>query len=609
MNKLAVCIASYNMGKFLPELLESLKQQTFQDFKIYISYDGSNDNTKNILEEYKETIICPYENISGCGRNKNKVVTRALEDKPDYIQMIDADDKVLPRFLEAGVKRLEQGDVDFVVCWGNLFGDRTGYIHSQIPTLNELYINNDKLHAWGMFRRELFENHNFNVNLVSGVDWELWIRLIRDGYKGAIIKEELYLKRWHNTSITKTDRKTHEELRQEVLKASRLKENMNKKFTFHLLGLVHLPVAKKYCSCAFTQKIRKLAKMLLDKGHTVFLYGTGYTDIEHENLHFIQCATLSDVRKEWGEGDNRFELGYDISRGFRHDINKPVSECQKKFNANAIKNINLNKKPDHFLLLSQGSYQKSIADNVDLYLITEFGIGYRGSYCKFRAFESNYIRNFTYGSENPRQSINGRYYDRTIFNYFETELFTFNNKPEDYLCYLGRIIPRKGVETAMRVADILGMKLKIAGQGSLNDISYKCKNVDFVGTVDDKQRDILLRNAKALFLPTIYLEPFGGTSIEANFTGTPSITTNFGVFPETIINGLNGYRCDTLQDFVDNTKKSFDLDRKKIREYAVNNFSTEVINEQFEKWWQDLYQVYLSTTNKNIKGWHYIKDI
>jgi len=382
---------------------------------------------------------------------------------------------------------------------------------------------------------------------------------------------------------------------------------MNKNFTFHLLGLVHLPVTKKYCHCAFTQKVHKLTRMLLNKGHTVFLYGTGYTDIEHKNLHFIQCATISDIRKEWGQGDNRYELGYNLAGGFRHDINKPISETRKKFNANAIKHINLNKKPDHFLLLSQGSYQKSIADNVDLYLKAEFGIGYRGSYAKFRAFESSYIQNFTYGSENPRKSINGRYYDRVIPNYFEKDLFTFNDKPENYLCYLGRIIERKGVSTAMKVADALNMKLKIAGQGSLNDISYKSKNVEFIGIVDDKQRDELLRNAKALFLPTLYLEPFGGTSIECCFAGTPAITTNFGVFPETIINGLNGYRCDTLNDFVVNTKKSFDLDRKKIREYAVNNFSMEEVNKQFEKWWKDLFQLYLSTTNKNIAGWHYVE--
>jgi len=223
MGNIAVCIASYNSNKFLPELFESLKNQTFQDFKIYVSYDGSNDNTKDVLKKYKDTVICDYKNIKGCGKNKNKVVARALKDSPDYIQMIDADDKVLPRFLEAGAERLDKGDVDFVVCWGNLFGDRTGYIHSKIPSLEELLINNNKLHAWGMFKRELFERHNFNVSLSSGVDWDLWIRLIRDGYKGAIIEKELYLKRWHNNSITKTDRKTHAKLRREVLIAAGVK--------------------------------------------------------------------------------------------------------------------------------------------------------------------------------------------------------------------------------------------------------------------------------------------------------------------------------------------------------------------------------------------------
>ena len=219
ISKVAVCIASYNSAKFLPELFESLENQTFKDFKIYVSYDGSTDNTENLLKKY-DVILCDYENILGCGRNKNKVVARALKDKPDYIQMIDADDKVLPKFLEAGVERLNQDDVDFIVCWGNLFGDRKGWIHSEIPSLEELLVNNNKLHAWGMFTRELFEKHNFNVSLASGVDWELWIRLIRDGYKGAIVKEELYLKRWHNKSITKTDKKTHTELRREVLIAA-----------------------------------------------------------------------------------------------------------------------------------------------------------------------------------------------------------------------------------------------------------------------------------------------------------------------------------------------------------------------------------------------------
>ena len=68
MSKVAVCVASYNSAKYLLELLESLKQQTYQNFRIYISYDGSTDNTEYILRQYKGIIVCDYKNIKGCGR-------------------------------------------------------------------------------------------------------------------------------------------------------------------------------------------------------------------------------------------------------------------------------------------------------------------------------------------------------------------------------------------------------------------------------------------------------------------------------------------------------------------------------------------------------------
>jgi glycosyltransferase involved in cell wall biosynthesis len=380
-------------------------------------------------------------------------------------------------------------------------------------------------------------------------------------------------------------------------------------YRFHYVGMPHLPITVGYSSCAFTQKIHKLTRMLLDKGHEVYLYGVGYTDIKHKNLKFFPVVTMEDVVGEWGEGDNRFELGYDWgAKGFKHDLNGDKTECTKKFRKNTVNNINHRKKPDDFLLLSQGYYHKHIADRVGLFLTCEPGIGYRGSYAPFRAFESSYIQNFTYGSEHPRKSINGSYYDRVIPNYFETKDFDFGKTPKDYLFYIGRLIPRKGVGTAMRVADALKMKLYIAGQGSLKDIPFETKYAEHIGAVDSEQRNKWLKGAKVNFLPTMYLEPFGGTSIEANFCGTPSITTNFGVFPETIINGLNGYRCDTLDDFVKNTVKALELDREKIRDYAVGGFSTEAVNEMFEKWWSDLYRVYESTQDSKKKAWHYVSD-
>ncbi|HUX29464.1 MAG TPA: glycosyltransferase family A protein, partial [Thiobacillus sp.] len=225
MSRVAVCIASYNSARYLDLLLDSLMQQTLRDFTVYVCYDGSTDDTAKIIEGWQEVlpiVTVEYEPVARVGLNKRRVVARALADRPEYVQMIDADDVVLPRFLEAGVERLDQEDADWAITWGELFDGRTGYIHSQMPTLEELQQNNNKLHAWAMFRAEVLEHHNFAEGLASGVDWELWLRLFRDGYTGAIVEDELYQKRWHERSITVSDRMGHEALRRTVLETAGL---------------------------------------------------------------------------------------------------------------------------------------------------------------------------------------------------------------------------------------------------------------------------------------------------------------------------------------------------------------------------------------------------
>ena len=162
MSRVAVCIASYNSASYLDLLLDSLMQQTLRDFTVYVCYDGSTDDTAKIIEGWQEVlpiVTVEYEPVARVGLNKRRVVARALADRPEYVQMIDADDVVLPRFLEAGVERLDQEDADWAITWGELFDGRTGYIHSQVPTLEELKQNNNKLHAWAMFRAEVLEHH------------------------------------------------------------------------------------------------------------------------------------------------------------------------------------------------------------------------------------------------------------------------------------------------------------------------------------------------------------------------------------------------------------------------------------------------------------------
>lgn len=372
------------------------------------------------------------------------------------------------------------------------------------------------------------------------------------------------------------------------------------KMRFHLLGLVHLPISRRFMGCAFTQKIVKLSRMLLSLGHEVYLYGCEGSDAPC--TEFIQTHTLRQVRQAWGDGDNRFEIGYDWKRGgFRHDFNTERKPATLEYYKNAIDAINERKQDDDFLLLTQGVYQKSIADGVGLWLTCEPGVGYRGSYTRYRAFESAYLMNFTYGKESRGAGINGNYYDRVIPNYFDAGDFPFCADKEEYFLFIGRMIERKGVYTAIKTCEALGVRLILAGQGTL-PIAYE--NCEFVGYVGPQRRAELMGHARAVFVPTLYLEAFGGVNVEAQLCGTPAITTNFGAFPETVINGVTGYRCDTLQDFINAARAVGDLEPAEIRQHAERYLSSNVRFE-FQKWFGDLRQLYLSARDLNVKGWHF----
>jgi len=390
-------------------------------------------------------------------------------------------------------------------------------------------------------------------------------------------------------------------------------KRQKKKFRFHLLGLVHLPVSERYMGCAFTQKIVKMSKMLLALGHEVYLYGAENSDVpctEH-----IQTHTLKEIRDTWGEGDNRFEIGYNWQETqFKHDINEGgTTELWRNFNKRVVQEIEKRKKPDDFLVIMQGYYQKPIADAVGLYLTIEPGIGYRGSIPKlsngnpvFRGFESTYMENFAYGSEHPFKSIDGANYDMIVPNYFDPKDFKVGKGNGDYYFYIGRLIHRKGIAVAVEACRALGKKLVIAGQpDDIEKPRIDFPHCEYVGYVGPEERTRLMGDAIATFVPTQYLEPFAGTHVESMLCGTPVITTNFAVFTDTVINGVNGYRCRTLNDFVQAAKLAPKLDRKKVRKSA-ERFLMPNIQNDLERWFRDLYQVYLSTDGKT-PGWNYIE--
>jgi glycosyltransferase involved in cell wall biosynthesis len=158
--------------------------------------------------------------------------------------------------------------------------------------------------------------------------------------------------------------------------------------------------------------------------------------------------------------------------------------------------------------------------------------------------------------------------------------------------------------TAVKATEAIGATLVLAGQQSSEiDVDKLPSHCNFVGYVEPEERAGLMGRAKAVFVPTLYLEAFGGVNVEAQLTGTPAIATSFGVFPETIVHGETGFLCNTLQDFVDAARNADKLDPGIIRKHAERYLMSNV-KWEFQRWFQDLYALYESAVDPSKKGWH-----
>ena len=198
------------------------------------------------------------------------------------------------------------------------------------------------------------------------------------------------------------------------------------------------------------------------------------------------------------------------------------------------------------------------------------------------------IANHTYGLQ---KMYKPSWYHVVIPNYFDASEFEFSAKKEDYYLYLGRISVCKGVQIAIQITNTLNEKLIIAGQGDpISELGLKKlpDNVEFIGYADAETRKRLLKNAKGLFLISDYIEPFGGTTMEAMLSGTPVITSDWGVFTETVLHGVTGFRCRTFEQFLWATKNIHLINSNACQQWALNNYSLEKVSTMYEEYFLQL---------------------
>jgi glycosyltransferase involved in cell wall biosynthesis len=365
---------------------------------------------------------------------------------------------------------------------------------------------------------------------------------------------------------------------------------------FHLPGLAHTITNKDFCHCAFTQKVYKLSKMLTSLGHEVYHYGCeGGDPICTEHVDVIEDSFRKKFYPdEWHDKQWDFDV---------------QDECHQEFYQNTISAIKERQQDRDFFLASWGWGHKSIADAVGNMIVVEPGIGYKDTFSTFRVFESYNWMSYVYGygkldKDGKRAFQNdGAFFDAVIPNYFDSDDFDYTpDKKEDYFLYLGRMIKRKGIHVATDIIKAVGGHLKLAGQGSFtNAPSTGGEIIEYVGFADVEKRRQLLSKAKALIMPTLYIEPFGGVAIEAMLSGTPVISSDWGVFPETVLHGVTGYRCRTLEQFCWAARNIDNISPEVCRKWALENFSIERVGQMYQEYFE------MVSTLWNKSGWYTLK--
>lgn len=359
-----------------------------------------------------------------------------------------------------------------------------------------------------------------------------------------------------------------------------------KRFRLHVVGLPHTSLTDAFTACAFTERVRKFCSMMTGRGHEVYLYAG--PESEAEVAEHIPC--MSEPERQAIVGTGHF-----VHASF--DYNLPH---WRLFNARAIAAMRGRIDLHDFICVIGGLAHKEIADAFPNHVTVEFSIGYGGTFSPWRIWESYAWMHTCYGSANRNpNAIDGRWFDDVIPGSFDPDQFPFRHArdKDDYFLYMGRLTERKGFGIAVDVCRRMGKRLVIAGQGDAPDFG------EYVGVVGAEQRGELMAGARAVFVPTIYIEPFGNVAVEAQLCGTPVICSDWGAMTETVEQGVTGYRCRTLGEFMEavtiiDAGQGPDATAAEMRRRAIEKYSTASVAGRYEKAFTRLDQLWREGWNE-----------
>jgi glycosyltransferase involved in cell wall biosynthesis len=201
-------------------------------------------------------------------------------------------------------------------------------------------------------------------------------------------------------------------------------------------------------------------------------------------------------------------------------------------------------------------------------------------------------------SESQRRWGENANWVATIHHGLPLEAMPFSARPGDYLAFVGRIAPEKGIAECIELAQRTKLPLKMAAKvydehekthfAEVVQPAIDDGIVEFLGELGQLERDPLYAGALATLMLGAWPEPFGLVAIESLATGTPVIARRAGALTETIEHGVDGFLVDDLTEAELAVARVGDLDRTEIRRRALERFSPARMADEYERVYERL---------------------
>jgi len=193
-----------------------------------------------------------------------------------------------------------------------------------------------------------------------------------------------------------------------------------------------------------------------------------------------------------------------------------------------------------------------------------------------------------------------------IYHGVDTDLFAYEEHPEDYVLFIGRITHDKGAHVAIAAAKDAGVPIRIAGRSygtedywhKMIECNINGTDVRYFGEVSLHEKITLIQKAKAVVFPTFYHEAFGYVLIEAMACGTPVIAFPNGSVPEIVRTGVTGFLVTNQEEMTEAIRHIDSIDRKQVRNRAEQFFSLKKMLGHYDSVYHRIVQ---DTKFKKIK--------